>query len=326
MVPNDNHEPPPPHPNVQPVVPGPPRSEDAIPQVAETGRGYSPSTQVILIGVIVALFGASALYRYFILGNLMPWSLFFHGVSAILGIVLVALGPRGTLADRLFIGTTIALLMAGTAAGEGAICILIAAPFIYLFVAIAAYSGQGSRRTMVLAPVIFGASLASGLQPADIQQVSAVETVELSSATVAQRLSATPDIPVIDNGLLGGLPGASFPQPTTFGGEGLEVGDQRTIDFTDGGRLTLEITESEPGRVSFVPVSDTTAIANWVRWRQTTVSWDENSDGTTEVTLDVYYRRLLEPGWYFGPIVNAGMNQASEHLLHHLLNNPGAES
>lgn len=286
-------------------------------------RGYTASVQLTLIAAILGLFVASILYRIFLLGHLMPWSVFFHGICAVLGMALVALGPKGSLADRLFIGTTIALLMAGTVAGEGAICVLMIAPFVYLVVAVVAYSGGGDRANLVL-PFVFVASLASGLQPADIQQTSAVEIVQLDNEEIGNRLSATPEIPPVGSGLLGGLPGASFPQPVAFTGEGLDVGDQRSIEFTDGGQLVLEVTESEPGRVTFVPVSDTTVIANWARWRQATFTWTETPDGMNEVTLDVYYRRILEPGWYFGPIVDAGMSQATGHLLRHLVVAPEA--
>ncbi len=313
--PQDPSKIPPPPPGAQPLLPPAPSLEDAV-----RSRGYKSSTQVQLAVLILGLFVASLLYRQFILGGLMPWSLFFHGLSAVLALALVALGPRGSLSDRVFLGTTIALLMAGTVAGEGAICVLMVAPFVYLFVFLAAYSGhRGSGRTMAIAPVIFLASMASGLQPADIQQTTATVAVAAAPGQVEARLAATPDIPAITSGLLGGIPRASFPQPVDFAGEGLVVGDQRSITFTDGGELVLEVTDAGPGRVTFVPVSDTTVIGNWAPWRQATFSWAEGLDETTEVTLDIYYRRLLEPGWYFGPIVDLGMDQATDHLLHHLV-------
>lgn len=93
--------------------------------------------------------------------------------------------------------------------------------------------------------------------------------------------------------------------------------------------------ERQGGSVTFVATEDTTMIGQWITWQSATFRWEPVSPppatvspnpvspngGTateavaTEVTLELAYQRLLQPGWYFGPIVEAGADRAAAHLL-----------
>jgi len=298
-------------------------------------NGYSRTARTSLMALTGVLFTAAVLYRFFVLNRVEAWGLFFHGLPAVLAIGLIYYGPRGDLATRVLVGTTVGLLMAGTVAGEGTICVLIAAPFVYFIMSMVSLilrRSGGSRRTMVVLPVLaLASSFVSGLDAAAPQRVVAAQAVSVSADVVAEQLAATPDIAPIEAGLLG----LGFPQPTAFAGQGLAVGDQRSIRFSDGGTLTLEVVAGvdpspggapdRSGQVRFQPVSDTTMIGQWIEWRSITFHWVENDAGVTTVTADVGYQRLLEPGWYFGPIVDRGMEQATHHLLSSLISGPVVE-
>lgn len=297
-----------------PPPPRPPGDESTAPSMAAR-RGFA----ILAIGFFVA----AVTYRYVRLGELTPWVVFFHGLPAVIALALAATETRTRgLPARVVLVTTWALLLAGTVAGEGFVCIVIAAPFIYLMVTLIALIVQAvdprrsRNRTMAFAlPVVFLASIASGVTTPEPTTVTATTMVAIDAEQVVERLATRPDVPPVDSGLLG----LGFPQPVGGAGGGLTVGDRQYVEFSDGGRLTVEVVERLADSVTFEIVEDTTMIGRWIDWDTATFRWEpgpgSDADPMTTVTLDLTYRRLLQPGWYFGPIVDEGADQAVAHLL-----------
>ncbi len=279
-----------------------------------------------LAAVAVGLFAAAVLYRYYVLGSFNSWTIFFHGLPMVLALALALVPAReASPTGRVFVGTTYALLLTATVSGEGSICIFIAAPFIYLMVGLITAlirwidprKGRPSTYGVVL-PVVLVASLASGASQPPPTTVTAAMVVDLDGASVVERLASPPVVPPVEAGFLA----MGFPQPVDGSGGGLEVGDRHRVAFSDGGALTLEVAERGPGSVTFVAVEDTTMIGQWITWQTATFRWepaqtelDPTGAPATEVTLELTYQRLLQPGWYFGPIVEAGADRAADHLL-----------
>ncbi len=279
-----------------------------------------------LAAVAIGLFAAAVLYRYYVLNAFNSWTIFFHGLPMILALALALVPAReASPTGRVFVGTTYALLLTATVSGEGSICIFIAAPFIYLMVGLITAlirwidprKGRPSTYGVVL-PVVLVASLASGASQPPPTTVTAAMVVDNDAASVVARLASPPVVPPVEAGFLA----MGFPQPVDGSGGGLEVGDRHRVTFSDGGTLTLEVAERQTGSVTFVAVEDTTMIGQWITWQSATFRWEPTSNqldptvaSTTEVTLELTYRRLLQPGWYFGPIVEAGADRAAAHLL-----------
>ncbi len=267
--------------------------------------------QIVLMATL--LFVGAVAFRLVAWGELRAWSVFFHGLPAVLAVAVAMAGPRRTLQGRVMFGVTLALLLAGTVAGEGFVCIVIGAPFAYL-VAWGVATSMRLRRLegpqALLLPALLLVSFTSGLGAGTDSVVTATTHSPASAAAVSAMMAVTPEIPPVASGLLS----FGFPQPASVDGDGLDVGDVRRVTFSDGGVLELTVAASSPGRAVFEATSDTTAIGDWITWRTATFTWAEASGGT-EVALDLSYRRHLQPGWYFGPIVRAGVGQAAEHLL-----------
>jgi hypothetical protein len=267
-----------------------------------------------LVVIALVLFAAALLYRRIAWGELQAWSVFFHGLPTILVIFLVYAGPRRSFEGRVFAGVTIALLLAGTIAGEGFICIVLAAPFVYLIAGLVLAAVSAARNRSVNAfviPAALVASFAGGLSPAGMETATVTTTVSArEAASVAAMLAATPEAAPVISGLLS----FGFPQPVSFEGSGLAIGDERIVSFSDGGSLALIVTERGPRRAVFRATTDTTVIGDWIEWDRAEFTWSAGDYGT-EVTLTLSYRRALQPGWYFGPIVRAGVDEAGEHLL-----------
>src|SRR5205085_1257234 len=106
-----------------------------------------------------------------------------------------------------------------------------------------------------------------------------------------------------------------FPRPTGAEGEGLAVGDTRTIYFSRAAaprRLVMVVAERAPGRVRFQAVSDDTKIGTWLTWRDAEVRWTPRADGGTDVEWTLRFSRRLSPGWYFGPLESLGASAAAD--------------
>ena len=81
------------------------------------------------------------------------------------------------------------------------------------------------------------------------------------------------------------------------------------------GDLVLQVTVSQPGRVLFRAVSDTSHIAHWLQWKEAEVCWREAGSNQTEVRWRIRYRRLLDPAWYFRPWERYAVRLAAGYLI-----------
>ncbi|MEU1752522.1 hypothetical protein ABZ436_07695 [Micromonospora matsumotoense] len=252
--------------------------------------------------------------------------------SALLFVVLpttlaaaLALLPGRTAHGRVFVITTVALLLAAVALHEGAICVILAAPLVYAVshgtTALIRALRDASRSYAVLAvpllllPGLEGSGLAPRLVPD--QSVEVVRVVTLPADEVATRLAAGPrPVPVrsVPLRLLG------VPTPGQVSGDGLSPGDRWMFGYHGsahgpGGHLLAEVETVAAQRVGFRFVEDSAITARWLRWRHAELTWRAVDERHTEVRIRVDYTRGLDPSWYFGPIQQVLLGAGVGHLL-----------
>ncbi|WBB82433.1 hypothetical protein O7606_16890 [Micromonospora sp. WMMD882] len=251
-------------------------------------------------------------------------ALLFVALPVLLAAAL-ALSPGRTPHGQVFVVTTIALLLAAVALHEGAVCVVLAAPLVYLVahgtLALLNWSRRSSRSySLVVVPLLLLPGLeGSGVGPriAPEQSVQVARVVALPVDVVADCLAAGPrPVPVRSPALrlLG------VPLPTHVTGGGLTPGSRWTFDYHGsahgpGGHLVAEVTASEPGRLTFRFVEDTAITGRWFTWQRADLRWWSVDAGHTRVLLTVDYRRGLDPSWYFGPLQDALLRQGGGHLL-----------
>ncbi|MBO4207347.1 hypothetical protein [Micromonospora echinofusca] len=251
-------------------------------------------------------------------------ALLFVALPVILAVAL-ALTPGRTAHGRVFVVTTIALLLAAVALHEGAVCVVLAAPLVYAVAhgttALIRALRDASRPYAVLAvPLLLLPGLeGSGVGPrlAPEQTVEAVRVVALPVDRVTERLAAGPrPVPVrsVPLRLLGA------PTPGQVSGDGLAVGDRWMFGYHGsthgpGGHLLAEVESVRPGQVTFRFVEDTSITARWFTWRHADLRWQAVDAGHTEVRIRVDYRRGLDPSWYFGPVQHLLLSEGVGHLL-----------
>jgi hypothetical protein len=280
--------------------------------------------QWTLVGVIIALTVAGALYRVFMANGLAQSSALFIGLPAILAIILT-LTPRATSATGVIMkSTTVALLMSGAIFGEGFLCILMSAPLFYLVGAAIGLIVDYQRRKdksptlpiVVIVPILL--SSLEGTTPALTfprqEEIRVTKVVNGSPADVEHALAQQP---VFDKTLPAFI--RKYPRPVRSSGEGLTVGSVRRMHFVGGegspGDLTMRVTKREPSSVTFTAESDTSHIRHWLTWRESHVAWRAAGAGRTEVTWTLRYDRELDPAWYFGPFERYATRLATEYLV-----------
>jgi hypothetical protein len=281
-----------------------------------------------LLALILGLAAASLTYRIATATGLEHTAFVFVGVPTLLA-VAVALTPQsGTARGTILRATTLALLIAGIVFGEAFVCILFAAPLIYLvaggvgtYVDWSAKKRRAGRAGFAHAPVLV---LLAAAVPAMEGVVPRLEFPREAEVTRTRIVPASPA--EVERALAGvmrfdrPLPAflrLGFPTPGATGGAGLRVGDRRAVAFAHGhhpGTLVMQVRAAAPGRVEFAPVEDGSYLVHWLSWRAAEVRW-RAVPGGTEVRWTLRYRRRLDPAWYFAPLERYGVGVAAGYLI-----------
>lgn len=273
--------------------------------------------------LLIALVVASLVFRVLVGIGLEHTSLVFIGIPAILAWIMASAAPPTTATGSVMRTTTLALLVSWIFLGEAFVCVLMAAPIFYLIAGLVAWAkqnmGDGSARllSVLLVPLAL-----EGTTPAlSISREREVVVESILAANMAQVRTRLAEKPSFDRNLpfffrLG------FPTPLHPSGEGLRVGDRRTVMFAHeghhSGALSLEIVESTPTLVRFAAVSDDSYLTHWLRWREAIVELEAVGDDRTRVRWTLRYSRRLDPSWYFDPLERYGVTLAARYLLDNL--------
>jgi hypothetical protein len=314
------------------------------PTPASEGDERNLSTaQKQLIGFILVLAVVNIAYRLVYASGAAHTAALYVGVPTLLAIGLALLPRSRSATGMLLKGSTLALLIACVILPEGLLCLLFVVPLVGLIAVIvgATIDWGARRRKRREGPTLMAVSLPllllslEGLAgtPFDSHDhATASITVIATPADVEAALVATPsfetDLPPFLR--------VGFNRPVAVTGAGLELGDERMIEFTGGthddhplrlfgltgersvnhhSHMHLTVIQSEPGRLVFRVDQDTTMLARWADLERAIVTWERIDKVTTRVRWRLDYERLIYPTAYFAPLQRFGMGQAAGYLL-----------
>jgi hypothetical protein len=278
----------------------------------------------VTLAAVIGVFAAGvAGYHLVRAGGLGQTAALFIALPATLAFTLVLTVRPRTATGMIMLMITVALLLSGVLVGEGIICIVMASPLAYLVGLLVGLSVDAARRhrgrrapMAIVMPALLLAGLEGVTPYTSLPRegvVSAARTVAADPAGIERALAATPAFDRPRPAFLR----MGFPEPVGTGGSGLAVGDRRVIRFAGEhgpGEMILVVTARGPGRVTFGIVRDT-ALGYWLRLHSAEVTWASAGPGRTRVRWTLRYRRLLDPGWYFGPMESYGLGQAAGYLI-----------
>jgi hypothetical protein len=245
------------------------------------------AAQWTVAAIAVVLAGGMIAFRLLNDIGLGQTAALYIGLPTVLAVALT-LTPRASSAKGMAVkGVAIGVLLSGIVLGEGLVCILMASPLFFLIALLVGYSvdrareRRGAARVLLAVPLLLSVMSLEGVTDATSlprdEVVTVTRMVAAGPAEVEAALARTPSFDR-ERPLFLRL---GFPQP--LGGEGLDVGDRRTVLLSrharhyphHHGTLVLEVADRAEGRATFRVVGDTTPIASWVRWREADVSWEQ---------------------------------------------------
>ncbi|MBB3696810.1 hypothetical protein KMW28_22790 [Flammeovirga yaeyamensis] len=285
-----------------------------------TPTSNKPKKRLLIITIILTI--GSLSYRAIYYENLQTTSLLFVGIPTLLTLMVInyASTPK-TVYGMAFRVITLFLLMSSILLGEGTLCVIMAAPIFYgvtfltvLIINLIKKRRQNKLYSFAILPLII--LLAQPYQYVKTPKIHQIQTSKLIQHHVSiSDLNASPDF-------MKDYPSVfkiGFPKPVSIEGYGIEVGDERKIQFlssTKGiGTLHLMIDSVSNSKISFDVVSDDTHISHWLSWKNIEVEINAKEE-FTEVIWTSNYTCDLGPKWYFSPIEDFVVNIMNEHLIH----------
>jgi hypothetical protein len=277
-----------------------------------------------VVGVVMAFVAGALIYKFLMHERLGHTSAMFLGLPAMLAILLALMPKAKSATGAILKGITLFLLIVAPLVGEGYLCIVIASPLFYLVGALIGVLVDHFRakRTATLSCVVLVLLpiCSEGVIPQVTfdrsQMVEVTRMVNEPVGEVEARLGRSPRVGTP-------IPAAykvGFPRPLAAWGEGLAVGDLRTIRFSGAegdpeGNLVMRVSERRQGYARFEAVSDGSKLTQWLRWRDSVVTWNAVDAGHTRVTWRIDYERGLDPAWYFGVWERVCVTEAAKFLI-----------
>jgi len=308
-----------------------------LPDDVESGPYRPTGRQWLVVGFLLAFGVGFLLYHWLKDDGLNQSAALYVGIPVVLAIILALTAPPKRATGVAMKVTTILLLLSIPVLGEGACCVLLAAPIFYFFVYVVAWAidngrrGRGTPGFAFAVPAVLALMALEGTTPALAFDGAAVSTatrvVDLPADQVASALARPMRFhDVARTGILA----IGFPTPLDDDG-GLDPGAVRAIAFdgahhrggptaqhhwgTGHSALVLKVIRRTGDSVVFVPVSDSSPISSWLRWDRIEVDWHPVDAARSQISWRLHYTRLLSPSWYFGPIERVVTARTADYLI-----------
>jgi len=292
--------------------------ESASSPAANTTRKKSMG----LVSVILGLTAVSMAYRLINEFDLETTSVLYIGIPAIFALLLTR-APRATSAMGFIMKSiTLLLLLIAILLIEGALCILISAPLFYLVGFIIGLCVDRSRKKgndgkLHLHLGIFFAlmSLEGVSKLTSFPRQESITITKIFSGDLEESKKLLLAGPSFEKETLPLFFKLGFPQPQKV--ESMK--DLWQIKFPGMYRedtyLTVRETWITPTEVVYKKKGDSTKMGEWLDWSKVDWRLQPLAGGETEVTMTLYYKRKLDPAWYFGPIQRYGVRKAGEYFF-----------
>jgi hypothetical protein len=244
----------------------------------------------------------------------------FVGVPLLLGLFCANSRPNGGMGSALKY-TTILLCVVSPVLGEGAVCVLMASPIIYLVVILSVLVGswliEKNRGVNAIAILPFLYAVWDARPPEKLPVVTISDSVEMAAPPeVVWETFANLALP-LDQPLPFFLR-AGFPGPEQILGEGLFVGAERRVIFENGTIVArvdaVNFPHSFHVKLSYEEIGHE-FFNRWMILDEATFTLEALPGGRTRVTHQTSYRRMLSPGLYFAPLEEYGAHLLQQYLL-----------
>ena len=291
---------------------------------------------LVLLGI--AILSAAATW-HMILTRFGDTALFYILVPYLISLVIYWTTPkaepgslaRQTLGRHMKEAATVFVLIAAFML-EGFLCVLFSAPIYFLAIGagyLTSYSISGLRHRLrhrvnayalpVLAAILSleGVSAATTLDREN--RVTHVATVEAGIAELKANLAKPIAFDKPRQWFI-----ALFPAPVRVEAGSLNPGDIHKVGFVyrkwivtnaKHGEMLLRVDAVGDDGVETTVIENDSYLASYMTIEGTRIRFEEVGPGRTRVSLTIFYKRKLDPVWYFGPLQRFAMTESARYLV-----------
>ena len=297
----------------------------------------------IWIRYLLILGAVTLLTRLVLDSRFATTSFFYCLVPYVIGIILYVFIPqpkgwtRTKRIGRHLLATIVVMLASSALLFEGFICVLMTAP-IYIFFALLAITLTPDKQDpdrfkksdvfrasfVPLAVIIISVE---GLTDTTIfpreEVITRTQILKLTPEEIHANLSRPVHLDAKRSAFL-----SVFPLPDRVDAPKFAQGETHTAFFTyrrwgftnvHKGETRLHMKTVQPLLIETEVTKDTSYFSHYLTVHGTKIKMVPQSDGTTEVSLTIRYRRELDPAWYFGPMQRRAISESADYLLTYII-------
>ncbi len=245
-------------------------------------------------------------------------ALLYIGVPTLIALAFVNSSDSKTVMESTLKAITFIILISGPLLQEGFVCMLMAAPILYIVGALVAWpfdhyrkkKENASKLNLYIMPfLLLIMSMEGVMDETTFDRHNVVEysqVIEGSVSAVKSRLSGSRELQA-----QGSFFYRFFPRPEMINANGLSVGDRQWVDISylkwvywneKRGSIQFEVAENKANYLRFKPVADDSYISSYLSWGETAVFMQAVSENTTRVTWRINFQREIDPAWYVQPL------------------------
>ena len=303
-------------------------------------RKYTKRQKVLITGILVSMFIGIAITAIRYLGKSAYYvgmegtALLYIAVPTFIALAFASsrfnVTSSGTVMGATLKTITFLILMSGPILQEGFVCMIMAAPILYIVGALAAWPFDVYRKnrsannlklyilpTLLLLTSLEGVFVQTSFNRSNTVEHSQIINSDLAaikSKLASDRQLAAPDSLMVK----------IFPRPAMITANGLAIGDLQTVDISyfkwiywneKRGKIQFEVANNSENIYTFKLVKDDSYLHTYLAWKDTTVILQPLSEHRTKVTWRISFDRKIDPAWYVQPLERYSVTAAAEMMV-----------
>ena len=258
-------------------------------------------------------------------------ALLYIGIPTFIALAFATTSRAKSVLGATLKAITFIILISGPILQEGFVCMIMAAPILYVVGALTAWPIDHYRKkktnaaklnTFVLPALLVLMSMEGVFDETTLNRINTIEHTQIIDANVAQikqRIASNRDIKPSRS-----LFGKIFPQPNKINAEGISIGDKHWTDISylkwiywneNRGQTLFEVVENRNNFLRFRPVSDNSYLSSYLTWKDSRVFLQAVSDQQTKVTWQISFQRDIDPAWYTQPLQRYAVSLVAKQMI-----------
>jgi len=261
-------------------------------------------------------------------------ALLYIGVPTFIALAFASTSKSKSVLGATLKAITFIILISGPILQEGFICMIMAAPILYIAGALVAWPIDHYRKkknnasklnSFVLPSLLVLMSLEGVIDETSFDRINTIEHTQVIDASVNQiktRMANSRKINPSDS-----VFGKLFPQPDKINADGISVGDRHWTDISylkwiywneKRGKTLFEVAEHRDNFIRFKPVSDNSYLNSYLTWKESSVFLKTVSAEQTQVTWRIRFQRDIDPAWYVQPLQRYAVSIVAQQMVESL--------